>query len=382
MYNRKVNPEIITITKMGKIEFNPSSEPTIGVEIELQILDAGTFDLMNIAPSVLQAIPSSQGNRIKEEFLQSMIELNTGICADVNQAEGDLVESLGELRRVLDSQGAVFYSASLHPFGLVRDQRITVNPRYGRIMEDLQIVGRRFISQGLHVHVGVSDRNTAIRVTDEIRLYLPLLLALTTSSPFYEGEFTGLYSYRTKLYDALPRGGLPEYLGSWDEYLHLVDIMKRGGYIESVRDIWWDVRPHPDFGTVEIRICDLPSRLKEILGITALIQALVVRLSEFGESKKVPLQLLKSNKWQAARYSIDGFFLDPYRGTRFQIREAVKMLLEFIEPAAAGLGSTRYLNVIEEILQKGTSAHRQVEYYRKEEDFRKMIGIMHEEFYS
>jgi carboxylate-amine ligase len=367
---------------MGKIEFNPSSEPTIGVEIELQILDAGTFDLMNIAPSVLQAIPSSQSKRIKEEFLQSMIELNTGICADVNQVERDLVESLGELRRVLDSHGAVFYSASLHPFGLVRDQRVTINPRYGRIMEDLQIVGRRFISQGLHVHIGVSDRNTAIRVTDEIRLYLPLLLALTTSSPFYEGEFTGLYSYRTKLYDALPRGGLPEYLGSWDDYLHLVDIMKRGGYIESVRDIWWDVRPHPDFGTVEIRICDLPSRLNEILGITALIQALVVRLSEFGESKKVPIQLLKSNKWQAARYSTEGFFLDPSRGTRFQIREAVNMLLEFVEPAAVGLGSISYLNVIEEIIQKGTSAHRQIEYYRKGGDFRKMIGKMQEEFYS
>ncbi len=382
MYNWKVNPAIITITQMGKLEFNPSSEPTIGVEIELQILDAGTFDLMNIAPSVLQAIPSSQSKRIKEEFLQSMIELNTGICADVNQVQRDLVESLGELRRVLDSRGAVFYSASLHPFGLVRDQRVTINPRYGRIMEDLQIVGRRFISQGLHVHIGVSDRNTAIRVTDEIRLYLPLLLALTTSSPFYEGEFTGLYSYRTKLYDALPRGGLPEYLGSWDDYLHLVDIMKRGGYIESVRDIWWDVRPHPDFGTVEIRICDLPSRLSEILGITALIQALVVRLSEFGESRRVPLQLLKSNKWQAARYSIEGFFLDPSRGTRFQVRDAVNMLLEFVEPAAAGLGSTSYLNVIEEIIQKGTSAHRQIEYYRKEGDLRKMIEKMQEEFYT
>ncbi|RMG00741.1 MAG: YbdK family carboxylate-amine ligase, partial [Nitrospirae bacterium] len=341
-----------------------------------------SFDLQNIAPFVLNKVPEGYKKRIKEEFLQSMVELNTTVCANVRQVDEDLKDSLNRLNEILHSESATFFSASLHPFAFVKNQRITVNPRYNRIMDDLQIVGRRFISQGLHIHIGVTDPETAIKVTDEIRLYLPLLLAITTSSPFYEGEKTGLYSYRTKLYDALPRAGLPEYLGSWHDYLHLVEVMKRGGYIESVKDIWWDVRPHPDFGTVEVRICDLPSRLSEILGVTALIQALVVKLSEIGRTNRIPMQLLKSNKWQAARYSLDGVFLDPLRGNRFGIRDAISMLLEFVEPVAAKLGSIEYLNVIEDILQQGTSAHRQLRYYEQSGEFKGMIKKLQEEFYS
>ncbi|HDY72476.1 MAG TPA: YbdK family carboxylate-amine ligase [Nitrospirae bacterium] len=364
------------------LEFNSSPEPTVGVEIELQLIDRTSFDLKNIAPLLLKSISPSFKGRIKEEFIQSMIELNTGICSTVMEVERDLRESLKYLEERLAPLDAAFYSSSLHPFARVKHQRITLNPRYSRIMDDLQIVGRRFISQGLHVHIGIDDPEKAIRVNNTIRIYLPLLLALTTSSPFYEGEYTGLYSYRTKLYDALPRAGMPDSFENWDEYKRVVALLKKGGYIESVKDLWWDVRPHPDFGTVEVRVCDLPYRLKDILAITALIQALVVSIARRDIQPGANIQILRANKWQASRYGLEGVFVDPARATRYTMRDAAGALLDIVETEAKHLGSGEYLSSVEEILREGTGAHRQIAYYRKRKDFRLMISDLKEEFYK
>ncbi len=364
------------------LQFNPSLEPTIGVELELQIIDRQSSDLLNIAPQVLGRVEKGFSKRIKEEFLESMIELNTDICRTVSEVEADLKTSLKHLEDILSSFNATFLSASVHPFAKGGGWFVTDNPRYRQIMDDLQIVGRRFIAQGLHIHIGVDSPERAINVNNTIRIYLPLLLALSTSSPFYEGESTGLYSYRTKLFEALPRAGMPDYLDGWDGFKQLVTLMQKARYIETVKDLWWDVRPHPEFGTVEIRICDMPCRLCDILSLTALVQALVVSIGTVSHHPVTHIEILRMNKWQAARYGLEGLFANPLTGRLYSIREAISDLVKLVEKDAEALDSTHYLIGIERILREGTGAHRQLNLYKETGgDFRTMIKILTEEFY-
>jgi carboxylate-amine ligase len=366
-----------------ELRFNSSPEPTIGVELELQLLDAGTLWFKNIAPEVLSSKDPAYTGRIKEEFIRSMIEVNTRICADVKEVDADLRSTLSYLEGLLKNFGAVFYSASLHPFEGGSAENVTGSPRYVRVMDDLQLVGRRFISQGLHVHIGVNSPERAIRINNTIRMYLPLLLAVSTSSPFYLGEDTGLYSYRTKLFEALPLAGLPDSLENWDEFYRMASLLQTGGIIESVKDLWWDVRPHPEFGTVEVRVCDMPCRYAEILALTAFIQALVVTLSnvQLHPETRVQMQILRSNKWQAARYGLDGIFVNPVTAKRVSIREAVQELLHLVERQAGELGGFEYMGAIGEILENGTGAHAQQRIYREEKDFKSMIARVREGFY-
>lgn len=364
------------------LKFNAGPAPTIGVEVELQLIDANTLDLANIAPEVLNNVHPVFEKRIKQEFIQSMVEINTDICSTISDVETDLRESIGHLENILSFDGATFICSSLHPFARRRDQKVTDHPRYRRILSDLQLVGRRFISQGLHVHIGMDDPEKAIRVYNTIRIYLPLLLALSTSSPFYEGEVTGLMSYRTKLFEALPLAGMPDYLDGWDEFNHVADLLLKGGYIETVKDLWWDVRPHPDFGTVEVRVCDIPSRLRDILSITALIQSLVVTIAEEHTHPDPHIQILKANKWQAARYGLEGVFVDPIFGTRSSISGAIEDLYRFVKPVAEALGAIGYLDGIHEILTEKTGAHRQLEIYQRTGDFKAVIKDVRDGFYK
>jgi carboxylate-amine ligase len=226
-------------------------------------------------------------------------------------------------------------------------------------MDELQLVGRRFITQGLHVHIGVDNREKVIKINNIMRIYLPILLALSTSSPFYESVDTGLMSYRAKLFESLPLAGMPDSLDGWKEFASLTDLLKNNGIIESVKDIWWDVRPHPDFGTVEIRMCDLPYSLRDILAITAFIQALVLTVSEQYETPSPHIQILRSNKWQAARHGLDGFYVDPIYGKKHSMREAVLNIYRFVKPVAESLRSVEYLDEIPEILKRGSGSHLQ-----------------------
>jgi carboxylate-amine ligase len=366
------------------IEFNPSPEPTIGVELELQLLDSKTLRFANVAPAVLDAIPPAYRGRIKEEFIQSMVEINTRICRDVEEVDRNLRESLSALEAVLDGMGAVYYSASLHPHEKGTGENLTSKPRYARIMDDLKLVGRRFITQGMHVHVGVKSAERAIRINNTIRMYLPLLLALSTSSPFYGGEDSGLFSYRTKLFEALPLAGLPDSLGDWNEFHRMAQLLQSGGIIDSVKDLWWDVRPHPEFGTVEVRICDIPCRYREILALAALVQSLVVTISNIHvhPDTRVQMQILKSNKWQAARYGLDGVFVNPITAKRVPIREAIHELLGLVREEAEALGGLEYMGEIDAILNHGTGAHLQKTIHASCGDFGKMINRVREGFFQ
>lgn len=350
---------------MDEIRFNSSPAPTIGVEIEIQILDNESFGLTSLAPAILKMVHPSLTTRIKKEFIQSMVEINTKICSSVAEVEEDLKSTFDHLNSITEGLGGSLYMASLHPFSAGPEQAVSDDQRYKRIMNELQLVGRRFITQGLHVHIGVDDREKVVKINNAMRIYLPIILALSTSSPFYESQDTGLMSYRSKLFEALPLAGMPDSLEGWDGFLTLASLLSTNGIIDSVKDIWWDVRPHPDFGTVEIRICDLPYSLKDILSITALIQALVLTIAEQYEVPDPHMQLLRSNKWQATRHGLDGFYVDPIFGRKHAMKDAALNLCRFVKPAAESLKSSRYLDGITDILERGTSSLLQRRLYRE-----------------
>ena len=364
------------------IKFNSSPKPTIGVEIELQLVDENNLNLKNTASKVLADVDKIFLDNVKCELIESMIEINTNICSTIEDVEKDIVKILSHLEEIVKNYKTDINCSSLHPFAIGKNQIITDNPRYKRIMKDLQIVGKRFITQGLHVHIGISSAEKAIRVNNALRIYLPLLLALSTSSPFYEGEDTGLYSYRTKLFEALPLAGMPDYLNDWNHFVHLTEQLQNAGIINSVKDLWWDVRPHPGFGTVEIRVCDIPINFKEIIAIVSLIQALVVTLINLDPYPDTHIQILQSNKWQAARYGLDGVFVDQKTYKKLSIRKAIENLYLLIEPAIISLGSKKYFGTIEKILNSDAGSARQRKIYNSSNNFKYMLKSLKEQFYQ
>lgn len=371
-----------TYANHDDLTFSSSPGHTVGVEVELQILDRETLMFSDVAPELLSSLPGSMQERIKEEFIKSMVEINTSICNDISEVERDLREAVGVVEDGLSPLGAVSYAAGLHPLERGHGENVTEGQRYARIMQDLQIVGRRFITQGLHVHVGVEDPERAIKINNTIRMFLPMLLALTTSSPFYCGENTGMYSYRTKLFEALPLAGMPGEVDGWEGFKRMVAQLREGGIIETVRDLWWDVRPNTILGTVEVRICDVPARLGDIVAVAALVQALVATIENVNlhPDARLNLQILKANKWQAARYGLDGVFINPVSARRAKMREAVGELLDIVAPEAQRLGTAREMEHIRSVLALGTGAHRQLELYGKTGDLKSMIAILREDF--
>ncbi|MGB3211547.1 MAG: YbdK family carboxylate-amine ligase [Desulforhopalus sp.] len=343
-----------------KVAFAKSSGYTLGVEIEFQTLDRATWDLAPLAPVLLEHAPSILRPRLSPEFIQSILEIQTNVCFSLADVENDLMQTISLTEELAAGNNCMLFSASLHPYARYRDQLMTTNDRYARIIEELQIVGRRFISQGFHVHVGMPDEETAIRVCNKVQAYLPLLLSLSTSSPYSQGEDTGLMSYRTKLFEALPLAGIYSHIPNWNAFLELVAGLQRYQVINSVRDLWWDARPSPEFGTLEIRVCDLPTRFSDILALTAVMQSLVATLAE-DEKECSPLNpyVLQSNKWQAARHGLRGSYVDPsgmLAEERISSYEAVRSLLKLIEPMSIRLGSERYVALIHRILKDGTGA--------------------------
>jgi carboxylate-amine ligase len=364
------------------IEFQTSKPFSLGVEIELQVLDRSDLNLVPKGPEILAMVPEELQERIKPEFIRSMIEVNTEICSNMDQVKENLAFLIQQAEKIAAANNCLLFATSLHPFAKCNDQILSSHPRYSRIMNDLQLVGRRFITQGLHVHVGMDDREDAIRVCDNIRLFMPILLSLTCSSPYYEGIDTGLHSYRAKLFEALPLAGMPDELGGWDEYIEMVTLLTNTGIITEVRDLWWDVRPHPDFGTIEIRICDLPSSFSEILAIVALIQGLVINLTESDKHLNPNMQVLKSNKWQAARYGLEGRFVYPLLQKKISMREAAGEIFAKVAPDMVKLGTSHYLSVLQQTVNSGTSSNQQRKIFETQNDFSAIINELHPKFWQ
>lgn len=369
-----------------ELQFAFSPKYTLGVEIEFQTLDRATWDLAPLAPVLLENAPSLLRPRLSPEFIQSILEIQTGVCFSLVDVENDLMQTISLAEELAADNNCMLFSASLHPFARYRDQLLTTNDRYARIMEELQIVGRRFISQGFHVHVGISDCDTVVRVCNRIQAYLPILLTLSTSSPYSQGEDTGLMSYRTKLFEALPLAGVFSHIPSWKEFTEMVKELQRVGVINSIRDLWWDARPNADFGTLEIRICDLPTRFSDVLGITAVIQALAATLAE-DKISCPPLNpyIIQANKWQAARHGLRGTYVDPtgmLASGRITYHEAVQSLMKLIQPMTVRLGSEDYVGHIDRILAHGTGADFLRRRYCETGQLQEVVQSLQKEFWQ
>ncbi len=361
---------------------------TIGVELEVQILNRDTFELFPISPSLFKKLPKDIRKFVKPEFIQSMVEITTGVCSDITEVKDEILITYNRLEEVCSLFDAFLFVSSLHPFSKITDQRLFPDPRYKRLLNELQQVGRRFISQGLHVHVGVKDEDMAIRVYNAILVWLPVLLAISASSPFYQGRDTGFASYRSKLFKALPLSGMPEPINSWNEFLYLANSLKDAGIISSIRDLWWDVRPHPSFGTVEIRICDVPMRFNQVLAVVALIQALVCYLAHSNvsydnKSRLLDSYLLKYNKWQAARYGMDAKYVSMVKNKVVvrEIKEVFKELIDRLIPYFDKFNSSDYLRELNTFIIYGSCAEELRELREKGQDFKEIIAYFKEGFF-
>ncbi|MCB2183219.1 MAG: YbdK family carboxylate-amine ligase [Desulfobulbaceae bacterium] len=367
---------------MQPLEFIPSDPFTIGVELEFQLLDPVTYDLTPSGPKLLKKIDSDLRPYVKAEFIQSMVEICTPVCNNMTEVADKLGALCKSIYSLSSQSNCIPFATSLHPFALINARQTSPGKRYHEIMDHLQIAGRRMMTQAMHVHIGMDDKERTIQVCNDIRQYLPILLALTTSSPFLEGENTGFYSYRTNIFCCLPRTGIPDTLRNWKDFEEIIVILNEATILNGIKELWWDVRPHPDFGTIEIRICDLPSQFNQVLAIAALIQALVATLADSPEQRRYSKEIITHNKWHAARYGLDGTFINHRPGRHPTFKSAAEDLLSLITPKAKSLNSGDFLRPINDILAQGSSAHRQLKLHKEHDNLQSVIEILQKEFWQ
>jgi carboxylate-amine ligase len=327
---------------MDTLPFARNETPTLGVEVELQLVDPKTGALKSAIQGVLNELPENLHGTIKPELMQCYLEINTDVCRSVREAGEDLRGKIAALEKVTDKLGLRLLWAATHPFSSWRDQEITPNERYYRLVELMQDVAKRLVTFGLHVHVGVDSGDKAVMICDRMLRHLPLLLALSSNSPFWEGRATGLHSNRANIMQGLPTAGLPGRMRNYSEYVWLVNHLVATGFINTIREIWWDIRPHHNFGTVEVRVCDVPADLDQVLALTALIQCLVVALSrEIDEGTYIvdyhPM-MVQQNKWRAMRYGPAARLVDMTTMKPRGVQETVAELVSLLAPVARDLG--------------------------------------------
>ena len=360
-----------------------SAEFSIGVEEEFQIVDPVTRDLKaHIEHMMLQA-PILVGDRVKPEMMQSVVETATDVCAGIDDARREVLT----LRRtgidIARQSGLRIVAAGTHPFSHWQNQLITPNDRYKLLEEDLQDVVRSILIFGLHVHVSIPDNDLRIEIMNEARYFLPHVLALSTSSPFWQGRFTGLKSYRTVVWQQFPRTGIPSTFASWADYSAFVETLVKTNSIDNGKKIWWDVRPHPFYPTLEFRIADMPVTADETLCLVALFQAIVAKLYRLRKRnlgfRIYHRGLIQENKWRAARYGIDGKLIDFGKGVEVPMRDLALELLEFVDDVVDDLGSRDTINYVHKILEQGTGADRELHVYRQTGDLNAVIDWLVEE---
>lgn len=350
---------------MAKLDFHSNSSPSIGVELELGIVDGETQQLVSGSDKLLQRLPVELHQEVKHELMLSCIEVISGVCNSVADARDDLSPKLCMVEQAADAEGMGLWWGATHPFSHWEDQQVTQNERYNNLVQMLQELARRLITFGLHVHVGVDSGDKAVMICDRIMQHLPTLLALSASSPFWQGRDTGLQSYRSKVMEGLPTAGLPTLMRNWSEYVWLVNHMVETGFINTIREIWWDVRPHHNFGTVEVRVCDMPGDLDHVCGLTALIQCLVKRLSDEIDEGTYQFDchpmMVRQNKWRAARFGCRAGLVHA-RDYRVQsVSEIADGLVDRLREVAVDLGCESELLYVREIAREKDYAARQRE---------------------
>ena len=349
---------------MPTIDFHRNQRPTLGVEIELGLVDEHTMALSSSFAQLAEQLNVHDNAQYKPELMQCVVEVITGVCETVDDAETDLREKILKVESAADKLGLRLWWGATHPFSPWREQKVTPDERYHQLVELLQELARRLVTFGLHVHVGVDSGDKAVMICDRILRHLPTLLALSSSSPFWEGRQTGLQSHRSKIMEGLPTAGMPTLMRNWSEYVWLVNHMVETGFINTIREIWWDVRPHHNFGTVEVRVCDMPGNLEDTLAISALVQCLVKALSDEIDGGTYqhdchPM-MVRQNKWRATRFGTGAQLVDSYSYQVVTVEQAVDELVTKLQPVADELGCVRHLERCRHIASSPSWADRQL----------------------
>src|SRR5215470_1278515 len=357
---------------------------TIGIEEEYQTIDPETRDLRShIHSEIIAKGKRIMEEQIKAEMHQSVVEVGTCVCKNIKEAKKDVRKLRGDMIGLARDNGLLLAAGATHPFADWRSQEIYPDERYRKVVEDLQLVARANLIFGLHVHVGIEDRETTIHLMNQARYFLPHLLALSANSPFWLGMNTGLKSYRCKVFDKFPRTNIPNSYSSWSEYENFVNLLIKTNCIDNAKKIWWDIRPHPFFNTLEFRVCDIPMRVEETIALAALMQATLVKLYKLHAANQgfrlYRRSLLMENKWRAARYGIGGKLIDFGKQKEVAERELIEEYLEFVDDVLDELGSRKDVEYVREILKVGTGADRQLRVFRETNDMKAVVDYIIEE---
>ncbi|HEY8626250.1 MAG TPA: carboxylate-amine ligase [Solirubrobacteraceae bacterium] len=348
---------------------------TIGIEEELMILDAESFELVNAIEALLEPAPLGE---IKPELMESVLEISTDPCANIAEAGEQLRTLRRQVAETARSKGMAIGSAGTHPFAMWENQRIVARPRYRNLISALRFVARQELIFGMHVHVGIDDPDRAIHVANGMRVHMPVLLGLSANSPFWRADATGMASTRTPIFRAFPRVGIPPSYENWADYERRIDFMTTAKVIEDYTYLWYDVRPHPNFGTVEVRVMDSQTHIEHSLGLAALVQALMRELAEHFDAgtplSTYPWEMLDENKWLAARHGLEGDLVDLPSSDRVPTRALARRLIDRMRDHCSDLGSLSELEHVEDLLERGNGAARQVVVYEANHDLREVMA--------
>jgi carboxylate-amine ligase len=359
---------------------------TLGIEEEFAIIDPETRELRSHIQEILEGGKVTLKEQIKPEMHQSVVELGTEICQSVVDARAHVIELRTKLAELAGRSGLKIASVGTHPFSHWRDQLITQGERYHEIVKDMQQLARANLIFGLHVHVGIPDRDVAIHVMNQARYFLPHIYALSVNSPFWVGQDTGLKGYRLKVFERFPRTGIPDAFESLSEYEDYCKLLVKTGCVDNAKKIWWDIRLHPFFDTLEVRVCDAQSRVDDTLAIAALIQAVIVKLHKL-LSRNITFRvyrrrLLDENRWRASRYGIEGKLIDFGKEAEVDTRSLLNELLEFVSTEVNELGTQKEMAHIEQIMREGTGADRQLAVWVGTQDMKAVVDQIVAETYE
>ncbi len=353
---------------------------TLGIEEEFQTIDPVTRELRSHMSRIVDEGQVKLQEQVKAEMHQAVVEVGTVICKNIQEAREDVINLRRYVIELADKVDLKIASSGTHPFSHWVDQAITPNPRYDQIVEELQEAARSNLIFGLHVHVGIPSREVGVQIINVARYFLPHIFALSTNSPFWEGRNTGYKSFRTKVFDKFPRTGLPESFTSAIEYEQYLDLLIKTGCIDNGKKIWWDMRLHPFFETVEFRICDVQMRVEETIALAAVMQAIVVKLYKLMSSnlsfRMYGKPLINENKWRAARYGIDGKLIDFGKQEEVPTKALIYELIDFVDDVVDQLGSREEVEYIIKMMEQGTGADRQLKVYQETNDHKAVVDYI------
>ncbi len=366
---------------MGNLSFRHF---TLGVEEEYMVIDPTTRELKSHEQKIVHEGQKLIKDKVKAEMHQAVVEVGTDICANIDEAYKDVATLRGTISQIAGDLGLWMGASGTHPFSHWDSQLITDHVRYKQIVEELQEAARSNLIFGLHVHVGMENNDMAMHIANSARYFLPHVYALSTNSPFWEGRKTGYKSFRTKVFDKFPRTGIPDYFESYEAYQSYVQLLIKTNCIDNAKKIWWDLRVHPFFNTVEFRICDVPMTVNETIAIAALFQAICAKLYKLRHQNlnfiMYQRALINENKWRAGRYGIDGTLIDFGKESEVNTRLLIYELLNFVDDVVDQLGSRHIINHIVKMMENGTGADRQLAVFEKTGSLVDVVDYIHDQF--